>query len=177
MHFQDGSSTKRYKGTGWVIDSSTIVTAAHDLCDPKKDLGDNLHAIAIRASIGLKGNPAETRPKMERRRGRCAAVHWAWYAHMKEQNDFAIIKLEKPFQDVQPMAWKDTPSSAQKSRCRVVGYPVDLPKNNKRATTCHMYESEDDKFAYDLIADDYTLKYSLDTFGGKSILARFLFIA
>lgn len=77
----------------------------------------------------------------------------------------AVVELTAPFQDVQVIAWRDTPLLSGTIVLKVVGYPGDLPQNSK-AKGRVMYQSEYPVPGYDLVAHDYTLSYRLDTYKG-----------
>ncbi|CAI6092474.1 unnamed protein product, partial [Clonostachys chloroleuca] len=79
----------------------------------------------------------------------------------------AVVELTAPFQDVQVIAWRDTPLLSGTIVLKVVGYPGDLPQNSK-AKGRVMYQSEYPVPGYDLVAHDYTLSYRLDTYKGNS---------
>lgn len=145
-----------YVGTGWLIGNDLVATAGHNVFD--KRMG-NVKCCEVFVGYGLT-------PKtlVQRRLGTKAVVPCAWYLHEERVHDFAIIKLESPFDDVDPIAYKATPMIGQGLHIGVVGYPADKGDGEERGS--EMYE-EWAEVNWDIQKTNGLLSYCISTYGGK----------
>ncbi|MCJ1465212.1 hypothetical protein MMC07_003828 [Pseudocyphellaria aurata] len=154
-------------GSGWLLDSSTVVTAAHCVYDFR----EKKFAVKVVVHIGRhtqKNTAINT--KKEHRLGASVAINWGYYVSQKTQYDIAVIKLDRPFNDASPVAWQDCPPLVNKPTVRVVGYPGDLPEGANKSEQGHdMYVSECQiQASYRLRDNNFELEYMLDTWNGNS---------
>jgi len=148
-----------YESTGFcVVDQATIVTSGHVVFDKAHG-----RAIAIAAHIGYRGADSHLTQAHEVQMAACVAVHQEWYDNYSKPNDFALIKLRTPFDNVLPLEWKTCPDKEDNRRICVVGYPGDVPPNRHGE---YMYESTGDR-VFDLEGSDSMLIHRLDTYYGE----------
>ncbi|CAI7590036.1 unnamed protein product [Penicillium glandicola] len=146
-----------YIGTGWLIADDVIVTAGHCLYD-----SNGGYLKSIKAYIGYQG-PEETalkRNQCQIRLGQIAVLPAEYIKTSHTVHDVGFIKLDRPFDDVQPFRPQDTPRSASGIRLGVVGYPGDINSGND------MFEHWD-QTEIDLSKNGY-LSYHIDTEVGES---------
>jgi V8-like Glu-specific endopeptidase len=98
MMFQENKKKSSWQGTGWLINESTVVTAAHNLYEPK----DGSYACEVTVYIGVTNGNKHDRI-VEQGRGMAIAIHWGYYAAAEKQNDIAMIKLRKPLKTAVPI--------------------------------------------------------------------------
>ena len=156
-----------YGGTGWMIDNRTVVTAAHNLCRSSIDNSAE-HVKNVLVTIGYSGEESTKSNEIETRRGKSIAVHSGYFAQTSREYrkyDIAAIRLERPFDNVEPMRWQITPHAANEITIQVVGYPEDLPLDDENKQGEIMYSSEQ-KVTFDLKEQNDRLIYKLDTAGG-----------
>jgi len=154
------------RGTGWLIDNNTVITAAHNLYNPS----EKRHAIKVNVFVGYTGENTTALVRREGRQAQAAVVHWGYYATGQEHYDFAVLRLKSPFKDVRSIPFRATPSATQHStKLRVVGYPGDLPEDDEKLRGHIMYRSQCRIAAYNLEDDGYQLRYLLDTYKGSSM--------
>ena len=143
-------------GTGWLIDNSTVVTAAHNLYDPS----DESYASEVEVQVGItKGSK-----NVETRWGHFAAIHWGYYAARKRQNDVAMIKLESPFHKVVPIRYSTADLvKTESSFLKVVGYPANSGGIGiHQGKIMHVSEGAHAE-GWNLKSTDYILRHRLDT--------------
>ncbi|KAJ9131063.1 hypothetical protein NKR23_g11900 [Pleurostoma richardsiae] len=145
-----------YVATGWLIDSSTVVTAGHNVYDWRDG-----YLVSVKAFTGYYGPKSEYDPKVDRRHGRCVILPYAWIAKEYENYDVALIALEKPFTISTSVKYTNTPETETKRYLGVVGYPTDLDNGDS------MYEGFVET-TYDLSKYGMMLAYQVDTMGGNS---------
>lgn len=146
-----------------MIDDSTLVTAAHNLYEPK----DGSYACGVTIYIGVTDGDKDDGRIVEKGLGKAITIHWEYYAAARDPNDMAMIKLEEPLKLAGPIPWITAPLTARDDFIRVVGYPADLPEEGSDKGSV-MYMSEG-PVTYDLEEDGYLLNYKVDTFGGQSM--------
>ena len=147
-------------GTGWLIDNSTVVTAAHNLYSPK----DESYAFEVEVKVGVtKGSN-----NVETQWGDFVAIHWGFYAARKRQNDMAVIKLRSPFLKVVPIRCGNAPLvKTESSFLRVVGYPTDRGGiGDHEGMIMHVSQGAH-AGGWDLKSTDYILRHYLDTDKGS----------
>ena len=143
-------------GTGWLIDNSTVVTAAHNLYSPL----DESYAFEVKVQVGVtKGSK-----NVETRWGHSAAIHGGYYAAGKRQNDIAMIKLESPFHKVVPIRYGNAPLvEIESSFLRVVGYPGNSGGTGEHQGRIMHVSQGAHAEGWDLKSMDYILRHHLDT--------------
>ena len=148
-------------GSGWLIDSSTVVTAAHMLYNPLNES----YASKVKVEVGVtKGS---YRPP-EMQWGDFAAIHWGFHAAGKRQNDMAMIKLKSPFHKVVPILCANAPLVETEPRfLRVVGFPGNRGGiGEHEGRIMHVSEGAHGG-GWDLKSTDYILRHHLDTVEGS----------
>ncbi|XDG03192.1 hypothetical protein ABKA04_002807 [Annulohypoxylon sp. FPYF3050] len=136
-------------GTGFLINNRTVVTAAHNVCDD--------YATSIEVHVGYcEGNHVQH----ETRWGKHVAINLGYHNYKDHVYDFAVIRLNKPFNKVREYI-QCRSSSTEHPEIAVVGYPQD-PQQNKDGQ--HMHISKGPKGR----VEDHVLRYKLDTTAGNS---------
>lgn len=160
VKFKTKDGTVDANGTGWLINNSTVVTAAHNLYNPL----DESYAFEVKVQVGVtKGSK-----NVETQWGHFAAIHWGFYAARKRQNDMAMIKLESPFHKVVPIHCGNAPLVETKSSfLRVVGYPGNRGGSGEhQGRIMHMSQGAHAE-GWDLKSTGYILRHRLDTDNGS----------
>jgi V8-like Glu-specific endopeptidase len=116
-------------GSGWLIADDLLVTAAHCVYDHANNLG---MATQIRAYVGYHGKKyvTEKDTEVQLRHGEVIVTPSSWVNGKARINDFAFVKLSKPFTGVKPMPFLPTPSSGNE-KLGVVGYPADKQQDDE----------------------------------------------
>lgn len=153
--FQNGQVGE---ATAFLVNDNTAATAAHNLlyeCSTSIGICDN-YATSIEVCIGYRGR---SHVQGEVRWGKHVAINWGYYLTRNRTCDFAVIRIDKPFEKVD----KYIPygSDSERPDIAVVGYPGDIPEHEKGQ---HMYKSEGSRI--DVQKD--MLRYKLDTACGNS---------
>ncbi|KAL4935765.1 hypothetical protein BDV06DRAFT_206327 [Aspergillus oleicola] len=82
----------------------------------------------------------------------------------RKEADLAFIKLNRPFNDVNPFDYRSTPTS-ERTTIGVVGYAADIKKNGEPGAS--LYEAFQ-QTKWDLERTRWQmLEHDLDTYGGK----------
>lgn len=149
--------------TGWLVRDDLVVTAGHVACDWDHKLG---LLKEIKCYIGYYGRDKTKNPHVQSRHGVTVAAPYEWLRGPNSVYDVAFIKLDKPFTDVTPFRFFNTPAKGTLT-LGVVGYPGDL-KNGGKYGGERMYEMFL-RVPFNL-ADNKRkmLTYEIDTFGGNS---------
>lgn len=150
-------------GTGWLLRNDVVVTAAHAVLESQQN-----RAVSLKAYAGYHGLGSIGKDHVQTRRGKRVVLSKAYYDDQNHHHrDVALVKLEKPFESIQPFTYCDTPERGNSS-LGVVGYPADKGKNSD--------ESDLGPFMYEEFADtswnlhetqSHLLQYPISTFGGK----------
>ena len=160
VKFKTKHGTDDADGTGWLINNSTVVTAAHNLYSPL----DESYAFEVKVQVGVtKGSS-----NVETQWGHFAAIHWGFYAAGKRQNDMAMIKLDSPFNKVVPIRCGNAPLVQSKSSfLRVVGYPGNQGgAGEHQGRIMHVSQGAHAE-GWDLKSTEYILQHRLDTDKGS----------
>ena len=150
-------------GTGWLITDDLVVTAGHVVRSP--ELG---RAVSLKTYAGYHGLHSIGAGDVQTRQGKRVVVSKAYYDnHTDYLCDVALVRLEKPFENIQPFTHGDTPEQG-KGSIGVVGYPADKDRNSDDGDLGpFMYE----QFAHTLWnlhqSRSNLLQYRISTFGGK----------
>lgn len=110
-------------GSGWLIKSDIIVTAAHVVYD----WGHRLQSASeVKCYIGYCGRASVSTPNVQGRFGKQIITTAEWVeAAGNRSHDLAFIKVNQPFTgNLSLIQFRDTPLIAQ-VRLGVVGYPGD----------------------------------------------------
>ena len=140
--------------TGWLLNSTTVVTAGHCVLTRNKE---NERLILESAEIigGFKGR--KTDKAVDRRYGCRVVIPEEYWKSQVWQGDVALIKVSPEFpSSTKPFSCSDTPKSGTR-RVGVVGYPTDKCDGER------MYES------YEVMALQPVgglLKHNIDTYTG-----------
>ncbi|KAI0900722.1 trypsin-like cysteine/serine peptidase domain-containing protein [Annulohypoxylon nitens] len=135
-------------GTGFLVNCDTVVTAAHCVRDD--------YATNIRVDVGYCGGG---KVQHEIRWGKHVAINWGYHISNDYVYDFAVIRLDKPFNKVQK--YFKCGSSSKQPQIAVAGYPLDP---NRTKENKDMYISKGPKGDI----KDRVLRYKLDTSPGHS---------
>ena len=162
--FQTENGEEKGRGTGWLIDESTVLTVAHNLYDPT----NGSYAVEVKVEVGItKGSESKNH---ETRQGKFVTIHGGYFAIRKRQYDVAIIKLEgNPISGLRPIPCKTAPLIGVNTLLRVVGYPSDLPTTGSHQGTTMI--EQDGPSTYDLKNADFLLHHKLDT--AKSLFVSY----
>lgn len=155
-------------GTGWLIDASTVITAAHNLYGGYR-VGTQYfkyYASEVLVQLGVHGELAD--PIVEKQYSNCTAVHWGYYGAARERYDFAVIKLRSPFKDYVSIAFDKPALTGSNVHLQVVGYPGDLNGPRDSRTGFRMFSSEA-SVTYNIEQDGSLICHPLDTYQGSSI--------
>ncbi len=122
-------------GTGWLINSDTIVTAGHCSYDRSHNLGRLTH---VKAYIGYHGKESIKDNKkyaVQFRTGKRVSIPQGWIADEKnEPRDVSFIQVDRPYTQITPIQYQRTPATGTQVILGVVGYPGDLmnPKSKEK---------------------------------------------
>lgn len=161
----------RYIGTGWLINQDLIVTAGHNAFHWREDVqdyGSPAEVLEVEAYVGYQGirslqTDLRTGQVQYRRASSVVTTREYFCSVGQRQFDLALFKLNKPFENVTPLAWENTPSNAKDLYFGMVGYPADRVDDEEAGAK--MYEM----FTHNLHTTQVgVLQYSVDNYGGKS---------
>ena len=150
-------------GTGWLIAPDVLVTAGHCVFDWNFPLE---RAVSIRAYMGYNGKASLKTPNVIYRYATQAATTVRWLAAKgTKSGDFAVLKLNKPFDlRVPPVNFKATPMKGA-GVLGVVGYPGD--KSFIEEPGAQMYEMFLPTHYDRNKSENHMLDYLVSTYGGK----------
>ena len=163
---QDKDDSRWTMATGWLVQPDILVTAGHCAYDWRDSFG---RAVNINAYIGYQGKSSiADDPSVQSRQAKRIVTTAGWLDSKKKRvNDVSFIQLDKPFTDVKPIEFNDTPLQGNEE-LGVVGYPGDKSDGNEKGA--HMYE-EFATVKYDLEGagpHPHMLAYKISTYAGKS---------
>ncbi|KAF2216911.1 hypothetical protein CERZMDRAFT_92982 [Cercospora zeae-maydis SCOH1-5] len=151
-------------GTGWLIRPDLIATAGHNVYDWSHNAGQ---AIEIKCYAGWTGTSRINESVEFRRAARVVTTERWLQTRGSKAHDFALIQVEKPFTNVTPFSYIETPPFQANVRLGVVGYPAEA-RDDRGERGARMYEMFLDT-SYNLEKQaDTMLEYSIDTEGGQS---------
>ncbi|KAM3424642.1 Serine protease [Cercospora zeina] len=151
-------------GTGWLIRPDLIATAGHNVYDWSHNAGQ---AIEIKCYAGWTGASRVNESVEFRRAARVVTTERWLQTRGSKAHDFALIQVEKPFTNVTPFSYIETPPFQANVRLGVVGYPAEA-RDERGERGARMYEMFLDT-SYNLEKQaDTMLEYSIDTEGGQS---------
>lgn len=165
-----GMDESRFMGTGWLINDDIIVTAGHNAFNWQGNRGQPGEVVEVEAYIGYQGRATLRQDiasgQVQYRRGKSVVTTTQYISNYKQRNfNFALIQLDRPFNDVTPIRWRSTPMRADGVKIGVVGYPGD--KNDDGEAGAKMYEMFL-PITFDLRkADLGMLEYGIDILGGE----------
>ncbi|KAL4974138.1 hypothetical protein BDW66DRAFT_153180 [Aspergillus desertorum] len=112
--------------TGFCVRDDLVSTAGHSVYDWEYELGELTEA---KVYLGYTGKQNIDNPEVEvpLRQAICHDPEWMEKGNRREAN-LAFIKLNKPFREVSPYDYRDTPESDMMNT-GVVSYAGDLRKN------------------------------------------------
>ncbi|KAH0555794.1 hypothetical protein GP486_006262 [Trichoglossum hirsutum] len=149
--------------TGWLIKDDIMVTAGHCAFDWTHKMG---RLTQVKAYIGYHGKESIGEPSVQFRKGKRVVTTSEWLTAPNRSHDVSLIQLTKPFTDVKPIKYADTPMS-DAAILGVVGFPGDLT-NASGEPGAEMYQMFLNT-EYDLAkSKDRMLEYEIDTYGGNS---------
>ena len=149
-------------GTGWLLKDDLVVTAGHVAYDREHG-----RAVSLNTYVGYQGLGSVGTKDVQKRRGTRVVILEEYYRHYNRTYDVALVKLEEPFQKVQPFTHCDTPKQG-KAHIGVVGYPGDKGRNGKRGDLGPFMYEEFVETSWALSEpNSYLLQYAISTFGGK----------
>lgn len=151
-------------GTGWLIKPDLIATAGHNVYDWSHNAG---RAVEIKCYAGWEGTANIDPSKVEFRNAARVVTTERWLqTRGSKPYDFALIRVDKPFTNVTPFQYIETPPFQANARLGIVGYPAETrDQNGERGAK--MYEMFlDTEYNLEKQADTM-IEYSIDTEGGK----------
>ncbi|RDW87140.1 trypsin-like serine peptidase [Aspergillus mulundensis] len=162
LRFENSDQDTWVIATGFLVRDDLVVTAGHSVYDWEYNLGELIEA---KVYLGYTGKQNIDNAEVEFRSGKRVATtpEWMEKGGRREAN-VAFIKLSKPFRDVTPFDYRDTPES-DKMNIGVVGYAGDLKKNGEPGA--QLYECFQDE-KWDLGRSKWQmLEYQIDAYGGN----------
>ena len=124
-------------------------------------------AVSLNTYVGYQGLDSVGTKDVQKRRGKRVVILEEYYRHCNRTYDVAIVKLEEPFNNVQPFTHCDTPEQGE-ARIGVVGYPADKGRNGKGGDLGPFMYEEFVETSWALSKpNSYLLQYAISTFGGK----------
>ncbi|KAF2805958.1 uncharacterized protein BDZ99DRAFT_479970 [Mytilinidion resinicola] len=150
-------------GTGWLIRPDLMVTAGHIVFNHGPKFG---RAAVIKAYIGYEGKKSIGTPGVQFRTGVRCVTTAGWLTRKGAKPfDVGFVKLNKPFEGIEPIEFMETPTSGT-NMLGVVGYPGDLEHDGERGALMHEMFVEE---SFNLAEQDLRmLEYTIDTYGGNS---------
>jgi V8-like Glu-specific endopeptidase len=97
------------------------VTAGHLALERERGFG---YLQIAKVQIGYEGQTSAGDPNLETRYGISVATPFEFLEEENYGRDVAFIQLNRPFTDISPFAYRDTPISGT-SKIGIVGYPSD----------------------------------------------------
>ncbi|KAF3088129.1 hypothetical protein TWF102_010294 [Orbilia oligospora] len=143
--------------TGWLVSADTVVTAGHSAYDWTYGQG---HLVKVKVFIRYAGKQSVSNGTSELRYGKYVTLPTEYLKGPRDQYDVAFIKLNAPFENVQPLEYAETPRNGSEV-LGIVGYPTDLESGEYMYEDCQTVD-------YDLARNNMTLSYALDPAGGNS---------
>lgn len=129
------------------------------------------HAVSVDVHVGFNGHHGfnggtQTHNSLETQKGAYVAIHWGYYATNIGACDFAVIRVEKPFQSVKKyIQYRDCPETGKDYQVTLIGYPGDVPEFD---LGLFMYASKEGKIAsFNLKKSNYVLEHLLPTYPGR----------
>ncbi|KAK4165489.1 hypothetical protein QBC43DRAFT_30289 [Cladorrhinum sp. PSN259] len=114
----DFGGTRAYRGTGWLLDRSTIVTSGHNVVfNGRARRGERKHLVSVKATVGYSANKTTLT-------GEAVVVSRAWYHMAVKTHDIALIRVHGFF-DAKPLDWMATPTYVQDMSGLLAGFPGD----------------------------------------------------
>ncbi|KAL4907665.1 hypothetical protein BDW74DRAFT_189118 [Aspergillus multicolor] len=162
LRFENSDQDTWVYATGFLVRDDLVVTAGHSVYDWEYNLGELIEA---KVYLGYTGKQNIDNAGVEFRFGKRVATtpEWMEKGGRREAN-LAFIKLNKPFRDVTPFDYRDTPES-DKMNIGIVGYAGDLRKNGEPGA--QLYECFQDE-KWDLSRSRWqVLEYQMDAYGGN----------
>ncbi|KAF8435923.1 hypothetical protein BGX38DRAFT_1274737 [Terfezia claveryi] len=160
----EGNTTAEAMGTGWLIAPDVLVTAGHCVFDWSFPLNK---AVSIGAYMGYNGKASIGSPNVITRYATQVATTVRWLtAKETKPGDFAVLKLNKPFDlRVPPVNFKPTPMKGA-GVLGVVGYPGDKSFGGEQGA--QMYEMFLPTHYDRNHSENHMLDYLVSTFAGQS---------
>ncbi|KAL4792254.1 hypothetical protein BDV19DRAFT_392255 [Aspergillus venezuelensis] len=154
--------------TGFLVRDDLVVTAGHCAYDWNYDLGE---LTEVKVFIGYTGRQNVENPEVEFRVGKSVATTPDWMEKGgRKEADLAFIKLNRPFDDVTPLRYRNTPTN-ERTQIGVVGYAADIKKNGEPGANLHEAFQQT---KWDLERSRWQmLEHNLDNFGGRSSSIRY----
>lgn len=147
-----------------------MVTAGHNVYDWKFNAG---RATEIKAYAGYHGKASTTDPRYKvefRVAKRCVTTDRWLSSRGAKAYDIAFVQLDKPFTNITPIKYIETPPIGSLS-LGIVGYPADI-RDSQGEKGAHMYEMHLET-NYNLATQaDTMLAYCIDTEGGEWKVAQ-----
>ena len=159
----EGNTAVESMGTGWLIAPDVLVTADYCIFNRSSNLG---RAVSIRVYLGYNGKASINTPNAIYRYAARVATTVRWLtAKGTKAGDFAVLKLNKPFDlRVPPINFKATPIKGT-GVLGVVGYPSDKSLGGENGA--QMYEiflpTRYDRSK----SENHMSNYLVSTYGGK----------
>ncbi|KAL4869591.1 hypothetical protein BDV12DRAFT_208399 [Aspergillus spectabilis] len=161
LRYDDSDRNSWVTATGFLVRDDTVATAGHCVYDWQEQLG---RLSEVKVYIGYTGKHNVDNAEVEFRHGKRVATTPEWMEKGgRREADLAFIKLNKPFNEVTPIQYRDTPES-DKGVIGVVGYSTDLEDHGE--TGGQLYECFVEA-KWDL-SRSQVLEYQVDAWGGNA---------
>ncbi|KAL6235095.1 hypothetical protein BDW75DRAFT_251112 [Aspergillus navahoensis] len=163
LRFENCEADTWVIATGFCVRDDLVATAGHSVYNWEHELGELTEA---KVYLGYTGKQNIDNPEVEFRFGKRVATTPGWMEKGgRREANLAFIKLNKPFREVTPYDYRDTPESDMMN-IGVVGYAGDLRKNGEPGAI--LYECfQDTEWSLDK-SRWQMLEYQIDPYGGNS---------
>ncbi|KAI1407071.1 hypothetical protein F5Y13DRAFT_206684 [Hypoxylon sp. FL1857] len=165
IKYENLGDNKFAHGTGWLIRPDVMITAGHNVFTWRAGGG---RAREIIAYAGYNGASSINDPSVEVRKAKRVVTTSQWLSNRGSMaHDFAVVMFDKPFTNVTPFQYIETPVK-DKLELGVVGYPadkIDATTGERGGKMYELFESTE----YNIMEQkDTMLEHFIDSEGGNS---------
>ncbi|OTA69291.1 hypothetical protein K449DRAFT_428729 [Hypoxylon sp. EC38] len=165
VKYENLGDSKFAHGTGWLIRPDVMITAGHNVFTWRAGGG---RAREIIAYAGYNGASSINDPSVEVRRAKRVVTTSQWLSNRGSMaHDFALVMFDKPFTNVAPFQYIETPLK-DKLELGVVGYPADKIDATTGERGGKMYELFENTEYNIMEQKDTMLEHFIDSEGGNS---------
>ncbi|KAI0102329.1 hypothetical protein F4776DRAFT_648774 [Hypoxylon sp. NC0597] len=165
IKYENLGDNKFAHGTGWLIRPDVMITAGHNVFTWRAGGG---RAREIIAYAGYNGASSINDPSVEVRKAKRVVTTSQWLSNRGSMaHDFALVMFDKPFTNVTPFQYIETPLK-DKLELGVVGYPADKVDATTGERGGKMYELFENTEYNIMEHKDTMLEHFIDSEGGNS---------
>ncbi|OTA86781.1 hypothetical protein M434DRAFT_81775, partial [Hypoxylon sp. CO27-5] len=165
IKYENLGESKFAHGTGWLIRPDVMITAGHNVFTWRAGGG---RAREIIAYAGYNGASSINGPSVEVRKAKRVVTTSQWLSNRGSMaHDFALVMFDKPFTNVTPFQYIETPLK-DKLELGVVGYPADKIDATTGERGGKMYELFENTEYNIMEHKDTMLEHFIDSEGGNS---------